>query len=258
MPDIKISTYNVNGIRAAERKGFSDWVKTSQPDIICLQETKAQEDQVPPEIMSLGYQHVNWHSAVKKGYSGVAILSKPEPVRVESGIGIDWIDEEGRVLMHEYPDFILFSIYFPSGTTGDARQSLKMKFLDIFNGVADRLLSANKPFILCGDYNIAHTEIDIHDPVRNKNTSGFLPEEREWFSKFLEKGMVDVFREKNPDAREVYSWWSYRAASKSRNKGWRLDYHLASASLGEKAIEAEIERDWDMSDHAPVSVVYRL
>jgi len=257
MPDIKISTYNVNGIRAAERKGFSDWVKTSQPDVICLQEIKAVEDQVPQEVLDLGY-HATWHSAEKKGYSGVAILSRIKPDLIKAGMGFDWIDSEGRLLMYEYPEFRVFSLYLPSGTTGSVRQDIKMKFLDVFNEFTRKLLSDNKPFVLCGDFNIAHTEIDIHDPVRNKKTSGFLPEEREWFTRILETGLHDVFRRQHPKAVDLYSWWSYRAASKSRNKGWRLDYQLACKAMNARAIEAEIERDYDMSDHAPVSVVYRF
>lgn len=257
MPDIKISSYNVNGIRAAERKGFSEWVKSSQPDVICLQEIKAVEDQVPQEVLDLGY-HATWHPAVKKGYAGVAILSRMKPISVTEGMGLEWIDSEGRVLMHEYDDFKVYSLYLPSGTTGSVRQDIKMKFLEAFNDFAANLLKDDKPVVLCGDYNIAHTEIDIHDPVRNKKTSGFLPEERQWFTEFLELGFDDVFRKQHPELTDTYSWWSYRAASKERNKGWRLDYHLASKNMSEKAIEAEIERDYDMSDHAPVSVVYRF
>ncbi|AXI99639.1 exodeoxyribonuclease-3 [Cyclonatronum proteinivorum] len=257
MPQLKISTYNVNGIRAAEKKGFSDWVKASQPDIICLQETKAQPDQIPDEIHALGY-HASWHSAEKKGYSGVGILSRTEPIEVKTGIGIDWIDSEGRVLMHEYPDCRVLSLYLPSGTTGDVRQEVKMRFLDVLNGFGRELLADAKPLVLCGDYNIAHTEIDIHDPVRNKNTSGFLPEERAWFTDFLELGYRDIFRELNPDLTDTYSWWSYRAASKSRNKGWRLDYQLGNEAMFNAAKSAEIEFSQDMSDHAPVSVVYEF
>ena len=257
MSKLKISTYNVNGIRAAEKKGFSDWVKTSQPDIICLQETKAQPDQIPDEVLALGYQ-ASWHSAVKKGYSGVGILSCTEPLEVRTGIGIDWIDSEGRVLMHEYPECRVLSLYLPSGTTGDVRQEVKMRFLDELTEFGRTLLADPKPLVLCGDYNIAHAEIDIHDPVRNKNTSGFLPEERAWFTDFLNMGYRDVFRELNPELTDTYSWWSYRAASKSRNKGWRLDYHLANAAMLAHAKSAEIEFEQDMSDHAPVSVVYEF
>ncbi len=255
MPDIKISTYNVNGIRAAQRKGFSEWVQSTGPDIICLQESKAQPDQIPGEFGELGY-HQSWHSAGKKGYSGVGILSRQQPDDIRPGIGIDWIDEEGRVLLHEYPYFRVFSLYLPSGTTGSVRQDLKMKSLDVLMDFTRELLQDDKPLLLCGDYNIAHTELDIHDPVRNKKTSGFLPEERAWFTDFLGLGLYDVFREHHPGKPDLYSWWTYRAAAKSRNKGWRLDYHLASKGMHDKSVHAEIERELDLSDHAPVTVTY--
>jgi len=255
VPTYKISSYNVNGIRAAERKGFSDWVKQEQPDVICLQEIKADSDQVPQEVLDLGY-HCEWLSAEKKGYSGVAILSKQKPLRSQAGMGLDWVDSEGRVLMFEFPEFNVYSIYAPSGTSGSVRQDLKYEFLDAFMNFAKSVQTSNKPVIFCGDFNIAHREIDIHDPVRNKKSSGFLPEERAWFTKFLESGFVDVFREKNPDLRDVYSWWTYRAGAKGNNKGWRIDYHLASPEMLKKATETTIQRELDMSDHVPVTIVY--
>lgn len=253
----KISSFNVNGIRAAHRKGFVDWVEESDPDIICIQELRAEEHQVPGPIKNLGY-HEAYHTAEKKGYSGVAILSKEKPLRVEAGMGLDWVDSEGRVLMAEFQNLTVFSVYAPSGTTGDERQELKMEFLDHFLPFAQKHLNREKPVTFCGDFNICHTEIDIHNPKQNANTSGFLPEEREWVTSMLEAGFEDVYRRLHEGETDLYSWWSYRAASKERNKGWRIDYHLTSPDLLEAARKAEIEMKWDLSDHAPVSISYKI
>ncbi len=253
----KISSYNVNGIRAAHRKGFIDWVEESNPDVICIQELRALEEQVPEEIKELGY-HESYHIAEKKGYSGVAIYSKEKPIKVEQGLGVDWIDKEGRVIMAEFENYRVFSIYAPSGTTGDIRQDMKMDFLDNFIRFGKKVVEGEKPAVFCGDFNICHTEIDIHNPSKQHKTSGFLPEERKWVTEFLEVGYHDVFRQLHPEKEDLYSWWSYRAASKDRNKGWRIDYHLATSALAEKARVAEIEKKWDISDHAPVSITYEV
>jgi exodeoxyribonuclease-3 len=253
----KISSYNVNGIRAAHRKGFIDWVGESRPDIICIQELRATEKQIPNDIKELEYQEY-YHVAEKKGYSGVAIYSKEEPIRIETGIGVNWIDSEGRIIMAEYDKFRVFSVYAPSGTTGDVRQDMKMDFLDKFIQFGEQFTNDDKPSVFCGDFNICHTEIDIHNPDKQHKTSGFLPEERQWVSDFLDKGYEDVFRRLHPNKKDLYSWWSYRAASKDRNKGWRIDYHLATPNMAEVAIEAEIEKKWDLSDHAPVSISYDI
>ena len=254
---LRVSSYNVNGIRAAHKKGILDWFEESNPDVICLQEMRADETQIPEEITELGY-HQSYYIAEKKGYSGVAIFSREEPLKVEQGIGVDWIDSEGRVIMNEFDRFRIFSVYAPSGTTGDIRQDMKYKFLDDFYDFAQTFIGDEKPTVFCGDFNICHTEIDIHNPKSNKNTSGFLPEEREWVTKFLDMGYVDVFRRVRPGEVDLYSWWSYRAASKSKNKGWRIDYHLATPPLATLAKEAIIEMKWDMSDHAPVTIIYDI
>lgn len=254
---LKISSYNVNGIRAAHRKGFNEWVNESDPDIICIQELRALEDQVPGDIRSLDYYEA-YHVAEKKGYSGVAIYSKTKPLKVEEGMGVDWVDQEGRVIMAEYENFRIFSIYAPSGTTGDVRQDMKIDFLDKFIRYGKQFVDDPKPTVFCGDFNICHTEIDIHNPSKQHNTSGFLPEERKWVTDFLNTGFEDVFRNLHPGKEDLYSWWSYRAASKERNKGWRIDYHLATPELANKAINAEIEMKWNLSDHAPVSIQYDL
>lgn len=254
---VKISSYNVNGIRAAHRKGFVDWVEKSNPDIICIQEMRALENQIPKEIKQLDYREY-YHTAEKKGYSGVAIYSKEEPIKVEEGIGVDWIDKEGRIIMAEFEKLRVFSVYAPSGTTGDVRQDMKMSFLDDFIRYGKKYADDDKPSVFCGDFNICHTEIDIHNPDKQHKTSGFLPEERQWVTNFLKVGYDDVYRSLHKDETDLYSWWSYRAASKERNKGWRIDYHLATPDLAAKAEEAIIEKEWDLSDHAPVSIVYNL
>lgn len=254
---LKISSYNINGVRAAHRKGLMDWLSKSNPDIICFQELRAGIDQIPEELEALGY-HTSYHIAEKKGYSGVGVYSKVKPISIAEGMGVDWIDSEGRVIMAEYENFRLFSVYVPSGTTGDVRQDLKISFLDDFKTFGKKFVDDDKPTLFCGDFNICHQEIDIHNPHQQNKTSGFLPEERAWITSFLETGYVDVFRKLKPGEKDLYSWWSYRAASKERNKGWRIDYHFATNGLAEKAVEASIEKDWDISDHAPVSITYDL
>jgi exodeoxyribonuclease-3 len=254
---IRISSLNLNGIRAAHRKGLLDWLQITAPDIVCLQELRAHEHQIPSAIEKSDY-HSYYHTAEAKGYSGVGILTKSAPLTVENGIGLGWADEEGRLIKAEYEDFRVFSAYFPSGTTGDERQDLKMEFLDHFLPYAKALLEDEKPTIFCGDVNIAHTELDIHNPKANKNTSGFLPEERDWVTALLNTGYVDVFRSHYPDHEDLYSWWSYRAASKQRNKGWRIDYHLATPDAAQASQNAFVERTWDLSDHAPVTAYYDL
>lgn len=254
---LKISSYNINGVRAAHRKGFVDWVEKSNPDIICIQELRADETQIPEEITALNYhQHV--FSAEKKGYSGVAIYSKNEVPEIINGMGVNWIDSEGRVITAEYEKFRVVSAYFPSGTTGDIRQEMKMKFLSDFKVWAKNFIGDDKPTIICGDFNICHEAIDIHNPDKQNKTSGFLPEERAWVTDFIELGFEDVFRKIHPGETDLYSWWSYRAGSKGKNKGWRIDYQMATPVLAERAKEAVIEKEWDISDHAPVTITYDI
>lgn len=254
---LKVSSYNINGIRAAHRKGLLDWIEESAPDVICFQELRATVDQIPEEVKELGY-HEAYHLAEKRGYSGVAIYSRSEPELVTEGIGTDWIDSEGRVITAEFKNFRAVSVYAPSGTTGDVRQDMKMKFLDDFIAFGKQHAVDEKPTLFCGDFNICHQEIDIHNPDKQHKTSGFLPEERAWVTDFLNVGFEDVFRKIHPGKTDLYSWWSYRAASKERNKGWRIDYHLATPELAGKAKEAYIEKKWDISDHAPVTIIYDL
>lgn len=248
---MKIISYNVNGIRSAMQKGLADWLEKEQPDILCLQETKAHPEQVETQVFDdLGYEQ-HWVSAEKKGYSGVAIFTKPKPVHVQYGCDIQLYDCEGRVLRADYEDFSVMSVYMPSGSSGDLRQDFKMQWLADFQQYIDELKKEIPNLIISGDYNICHQPIDIHDPVRNKNSSGFLPEEREWFSQFVSSGFVDTFRQFNEDPHH-YSWWSYRAGARKNNKGWRIDYHLASEPMKNRLKHAAILPDVIHSDHCPV------
>lgn len=249
---MKIVTYNVNGIRAAINKGLLNWMRDGDFDIVCLQETKAQPEDLKPEglIEELGY-HTYWHSAVKKGYSGVAIFSKNPADQVIIGCKIDDYDLEGRIIRADFGDFTLLNCYFPSGTTGELRQSFKMKFLDDFFIWAHDLKTQRPNLIVTGDYNIAHQEIDIHNPKSNKKSSGFLPEERAWMTKWLESGFIDSFRFKYPDKVE-YSWWSSRPGVRAKNLGWRIDYFCIADILKEKIIDCGQFTDVVHSDHCPV------
>ena len=250
---MKIISYNVNGIRAALKKGFIDWLKSADPDVICLQEIKAQEDQLDLSVFeAAGYCYNYWFSAQKKGYSGVAILSKTKPNNVVFGTGIESMDFEGRNIRADFDEVSVMSLYLPSGTNL-ARLEHKFEYMDLFQDYITTLKKDIPNLIICGDYNICHEAIDIHDPVRNKNVSGFLPEERAWMSQFLKSGFVDAFREFNPEPHN-YSWWSYRANSRANNKGWRLDYTLVSLPLQEKLKRAVILSEAVHSDHCPVLV----
>ncbi|MCI5058033.1 MAG: exodeoxyribonuclease III [Flavobacteriales bacterium] len=250
----KIVSYNVNGIRAAIKKGFLEWLEAENPDILCLQETKIQAEQVPLALfIELGYEYSYWEFAKKKGYSGVALLCKKEPNHVEYGMGNEKYDDEGRVIRVDYDDFSVISAYFPSGTTGDIRQDFKYEFLDDFKAYISKLRKQLPKLIISGDYNICHTEIDIHNPKSNKNSSGFLPEERAWVTSFLKDGFIDTFRHFNKDPHH-YSWWSYRANARNNNKGWRIDYNMATSELKEHLTSASILTEAIHSDHCPVSV----
>jgi len=249
---MRIISYNVNGIRAAIKKGFIDWLKTNPADVICVQETKAVKDDVNyKQLNDLGYFDY-WYSAQKKGYSGVAVFTKIKPDHVEWGNGHKASDDEGRIIQLDFKDIRLINAYFPSGTSGDERQDFKYEWLDEFNKYLTRLKKKYPKLILCGDYNIAHTEMDIHDPKGNKNSSGFLPEEREWMTKFFKSGWVDTFRQFHPEPHR-YSWWSQRFPSvRLNNKGWRIDYINVTEPLRKNMKDAEIFPDIKHSDHCPV------
>lgn len=247
---MKIISYNVNGIRAAMRKGFTDWLRQTKPDIICLQEIKANKDQVDiAEIEAAGYPYHYWYSANKKGYSGVAILLKEEPNHIEYGTGIDYMDFEGRNLRVDFDDFSVMSLYLPSGTN-DARLEHKLTYMADFLEYVNTLKKNFPKMVICGDYNICHKEIDIHNPVQNKNTSGFLPVEREWIGNFIDSGFIDSFRYLNKEPHN-YTWWSYRANSRANNKGWRIDYNMVAKPLQENIKRAVILPNAHHSDHCP-------
>lgn len=250
----KIISYNVNGIRAAAKKGFYDWLQDESPDVICLQESKAQPEQLTEEMLNPEGYHGFWHSAEKKGYSGTVIFSKEKPLHVEYGMGIEDYDKEGRVLRADYQNYSVISLYLPSGSSGDHRQDIKEDFLKDFTPYVKTLLDKIPNLIIAGDYNICHTEIDIHDPVGNKKSSGFLPHEREWMTNFIEKlGMVDSFRKFHPEG-DNYTWWSYRTRARASNKGWRIDYQMLSPGIADKCVNASILSEVVHSDHCPISV----
>ncbi len=257
MPKLNIITYNVNGIRSALGKGFAEWLQTTKPDIVCLQEIKANPDQFDTTIFDqLGYHHY-WNPAQKKGYSGVAILAKVKPLHVEMGCGNDTYDQEGRVIRADFEGFSLVNTYFPSGSSGETRQDVKMKFLadylDYINGIQKKY----PKLLVAGDYNICHQPIDIHDPVSNKNSSGFLPEEREWMTTFFNQGFIDTFRFFNKEPHQ-YSWWSFRANARNNNKGWRIDYINATKAFEKHLRAATILPDVKHSDHCPVHLQVEL
>ena len=251
---MRIISYNVNGIRAAIKKGLFDWLKTNPADIICLQETKATKDDVDlKQLELLGFHH-HWYSAQKKGYSGVAVFSKIKPDHVVFGNGHTASDEEGRVIQLDFGDIRLINAYFPSGTSGDTRQDFKYLWLKEFQTFLNKLRKEHPKIILAGDINIAHHEIDIHDPKGNKKSSGFLPEEREWMTGFLESGWIDTFREFHPEPHR-YSWWSQRfPAVRLNNKGWRIDYICITSALKNQLKDAAIYPDIKHSDHCPVYI----
>ncbi len=249
----KIISYNVNGIRAAMKKGFMEWLEAANPDIVCIQETKAQNDQIPVMEFELSGYKTYIYSAVKKGYSGVAILTKEEPDHVEYGMGIEKYDNEGRFIRVDYGEYSVASIYHPSGSSGDERQAFKMEWLEDYQNYINKLKKERINLILAGDYNICHKPIDIHDPVRNATSSGFLPEEREWIGNFIESGFIDSFRQFNQDPHH-YSWWSYRANARANNKGWRIDYQMVSEHLKDKMKRAYILPEAKHSDHCPIGL----
>ena len=248
---MKIISYNVNGIRAAINKGFIEWLQQADPDIICLQEIKAMKEQLDLSVFEeAGYTHNYWYSAQKKGYSGVAILSKKEPDQVQFGTGIEYMDNEGRNLRVDFNGVSIMSLYLPSGTNIE-RLDHKLQYMADFQKYVDQLRKEYPNLIICGDYNICHRAIDIHDPVRNKNVSGFLPVEREWIGNFIDSGFIDSFRYFNQEP-DNYSWWSYRANARVNNKGWRLDYGMVAEPLEEKLTRAAILSEAKHSDHCPI------
>ncbi|MDF1765764.1 MAG: exodeoxyribonuclease III [Gammaproteobacteria bacterium] len=255
---MRVVTLNCNGIRAAARKGFFEWLPTQQADVVCLQETKAQIDQLGDPIFSPEGFHCHYFDAEKKGYSGTALYSREKPDKVHTGLGLDIADTEGRYIQADFGKLSVISLYLPSGSSGDERQVRKMRFMDHFMQHLRKLAGDGREYIVCGDWNICHKEIDIKNWKGNQKNSGFLPEERAWLDElFDDVGYVDAFRLVNQEA-DQYSWWSNRGQARANNVGWRLDYHVVSPQTASKTTAASIYRDESFSDHAPVIIDYAL
>lgn len=255
---MKIITWNVNGIRACSGKGLLEFIEDQVPDILCLQETKAHLEQVTPKIQTLGFKQAHWSSAERKGYSGVATFSEFKFDEVKKGWGQADYDREGRIVISSWGNVDLYNIYFPNGGSGEERHGFKQQFLKDLNVHLKERLAAGRSIILVGDYNVAHKEIDVYDPIKLSTESGFLPEERAWFSSFLELGFVDSFRHFHPDAKDRYTWWSYRDFGRVSNRGWRIDYVCVSKDLVSKLKSAEVLDQVEGSDHCPVVVEIAL
>ncbi len=251
---MKIITWNVNGIRACAKKGLQDFIMAEEPDILCLQETKAHLEQVEPQLQSLGYPSFQWSSAQKKGYSGVATFCKTQPAKYNIGWGQTEYSNEGRIVWSEHPEFDLYNIYFPNGGSGEERHLFKQQFLKDLNIHLKEQLKLGKNIIVVGDYNVAHREVDVYDPKRLSTESGFLPEERAWMDNFLNLGFIDTFRHFHAEEKNRYSWWSYRELARISNRGWRIDYICVSSGLKSKLKSAQILDSVEGSDHCPVVV----
>ncbi|NQT24077.1 exodeoxyribonuclease III [candidate division KSB1 bacterium] len=249
----RLISWNVNGIRAIQKKGFLDWFLKEQPDVLCLQETKAQSDQLDVALIEVPGYHVYFASAERKGYSGVAIYSKEKPLNVHPGLGVAEFDGEGRTLICEYPDFTLYNIYYPNGKASPERLNYKMRFYDAFLDHANGVKDQGKNIVICGDVNTAHAEIDLARPKENEKFSGFLPEERAWIDKFLADGYADTFRMFTKEG-GYYSWWDYKTRARERNVGWRIDYFFVSESLKSRVKDGFILKDIMGSDHCPIGI----
>jgi len=253
MPETRLLSWNVNGIRAAHRKGFTDWMAQEKPDILCIQETKAHPDQLPRDLTHMAGYQAHYSSAIRRGYSGVATYSRRPPLAVSSGIGIDRFDSEGRILVTTFDEFTVFNIYFPNGKSSPERLQYKMDFYSAFlDHVTSRLRQGEK-IVICGDVNTAHTAIDLARPRENENISGFLPEERAWIDHLIDSGFIDTFRffEKGGDH---YTWWDYKTRARERNTGWRIDYFFVSENLAGQLTSACILSDVPGSDHCPIGI----
>lgn len=250
---MRLLSWNVNGIRAADRKGLYDWFKEDQPDILCLQEIKAMKEQLPPYLKNAPGYNIYINSGERKGYSGVATYTKIKPIDIKNGFGIEKFDKEGRILITEFPGFVLFNIYFPNGKKNQERLDYKLDFYDIFLAYADNLKAKGKNIVVCGDFNTAHKEIDLARPKENEKISGFLPIERAWIDTFVDHGYIDTFRHFNKEP-DQYSWWDMKTNARERNVGWRIDYFFVNKEFMLKVKKAFIMQDVMGSDHCPVGI----
>ncbi|UCF61724.1 MAG: exodeoxyribonuclease III [Anaerolineaceae bacterium] len=251
---LKLYSWNVNGIRAAQRKGFLEWLETTRPDVLSVQETKANPSQLEDELRDPSEYHTYWASAERKGYSGVGLFSRVEPETVEIGLGIEEYDREGRTIIADYGEFVLITAYFPNGGRDHSRVPFKMAYKEAFLERCNQYRSSGTPVVFCGDVNTAHREIDIARPKENENRTGFLPIERAWIDQVVEEGYIDTFRSLHPDQAGAYTWWAYWGGGRERNVGWRLDYFFISPDLQDRVAAAEIHTDVLGSDHCPVSL----
>jgi len=256
MKEKRLLSWNVNGIRAVRGKGFLDWLQRESPDILCLQETKAQPEQIDADLKEPAGYHTFWNYPERKGYSGVALYSREEPQGIEYDFGDAGIDIEGRVIIAEYAGFTLLNVYYPNGKMGPERLAYKMTFYDVFLKYADSLKAKGKKLVICGDVNTAHKEIDLARPKENSKVSGFLPEERAWIDEFISHGYVDTFRRfhKEPDQ---YTWWDFKSGARSRNVGWRIDYFFVSDNLLPAVTDAFIMPEVMGSDHCPIGITLK-
>ena len=255
--ELKILCWNVNGIRAAVRKGFLEWLCSESPDILCIQETKAHIDQLTDDLLKPYGYHSYWNYPERRGYSGVATFTKEEPLGVKNGFGVEEFDAEGRVIITEYSEFTLFNVYFPNGKRDEVRLKYKMDFYEAFLQFADSLKERGKGIIVCGDFNTAHKEIDLARPKENAGNSGFLPVERDWLDKFVAHGNIDAFRQFNESPGQ-YTWWDLKTGARERNVGWRLDYLFVTENLLKSVSQAFIMSDVQGSDHCPVGIVLKI
>jgi exodeoxyribonuclease-3 len=254
---MKIVTWNVNGLRAVLNKGFLDWLKAEKADVVCLQEIKVKPEQIPDGLVQMPGYHSYWFSAKKPGYSGTAILAKQKPDEIWEGIDQPHAKDEGRVLGARFGNLQVLSAYYPNSQEGGARKDVKLEFCEAIHKKVDALVKKKQDVVLCGDYNIAHMEIDLARPKENEENPGFFPWERDAMTKFLAAGYVDIFREQHPGEKDHYSWWSFRSAARERNVGWRIDYTCLSPSLRSRAKETFIKNQVFGSDHCPVGVVLK-
>ncbi len=255
---MRIVTFNANGIRAAAKKGFFDWLPEADADVVCIQETKAQLDQLSDPVFHPNGYDCHYFDAVKKGYSGTAIYSRNKPDMVRTGLGFEVADVEGRYIQADYGKISVASLYLPSGSSGEDKQRRKFEFMKCYMKHMKKLIQDGRDYIICGDWNICHKEIDLKNWKANQKNSGFLPEERSWLDELYEEvGFVDAFRLVRSEP-ELYSWWSNRGQARAKNVGWRLDYHVVTPSIASKVQHADIYRDQSFSDHAPVIIDYKI